>query len=89
MNALTGCGRCHQWAHANPHEFGVWFAEKYSYRYDYLSSPKPIKKWHEDDFLEVENYLIYKAIDLDVDWINMPVEYQVRFKRKLSEVKND
>ena len=29
INALTGCGHCHQWAHANPDSFGVWFAEKY------------------------------------------------------------
>ena len=88
-NALTGCGACHQWAHANPTAFGVWFADNYPQRYEYLNEVRITKTWKEDDFKEVERKLLQQAVDVEVDYMSMMPSwgYRERLKRKLEELK--
>lgn len=91
LNALCGCGRCHQWAHANPNQFGVWFKEKYYYRDGYINLPRASKVWREDDFREVESFLLQKAIDLEVDSLTIPERngYRKRFEKKIKELADE
>lgn len=89
FNALTGCGACHQWAHANPNEFGVWFSEKYSLMNSCINLPREHFTWHEDDFLKIEAGLLEKAMDYEVRWWDLPTAYQVRFKRKIAELRRN
>lgn len=88
-NAITGCGACHQWAHANPNEFGVWFQHQYPWRYGYLNdlAKQPLHTWKEDEYKEVEEELLRSAFDLEVDYLNIPERFQMRLKRKLEELK--
>jgi len=91
LDALCGCGQCHSWAHANPTAFGVWFADKYPYRYRCLNLPRKNFTWREDDFRQVEVYLLNKAIDLKVDILNIPDRgrgYRRRFETRIEELKN-
>lgn len=90
LNALTGCGHCHQWAHANPNEFGVWFADKYPHRDGWINAvqKQPNKTWKKADFGEVENFLLQKAIDLNVDYMTVNTAYRTRFIRKTQALRN-
>ena len=83
LNALTGCGHCHQWAHANPHEFGVWFEAKYPHRYKYLIQYIPIHTWRESHYREVEKALISKAKDLNIRPEVVPQAHRKRFMRAM------
>ena len=87
LNAVTGCGRCHQWAHANPAEFGLWFVNKYPHRWDHLCEigQEPNKTWKQADFEEVERFLIGKSVDLNVDIATIRYDYRGRYKRKVKE----
>lgn len=90
LNGLCGCGHCHQWAHANPVPFGVWFAENYKVRFDYINLQRKNYTWREEDFREVERYLLLKAIDLEVDVMNIPDRgrnYRKRFKKAIEALK--
>lgn len=89
LNVLCGCGHCHAWAHANPNEFGVWFAQKYPHRNDYINLPREHKPWKEDDFRKVESFLLQKAIDLEIDSLTIPERgrgYRKRFENKMKEL---
>ena len=87
LNAVTGCGHCHQWAHSHPVDFGLWYANKYPYRFDYLrdKNQEPNRTWRASDFEEVEEFLLGKAVDLNVDYLNISKRYRDRFKRKIEE----
>ncbi len=87
LNALTGCGQCHAWAHSNPDRFGVWFTKNHKLRSHVINLPFEHFTWHEDDFLKVEAKLLQKAIDYEVEWWNVPTAYQVRFKKKIEQFK--
>lgn len=89
LNAVTGCGHCHSWGHDNPNEFGVWFAMAFPARNHYLSIPKELKTWREDDFKEVEAFLLIKTIDLKVDPMNVPAAYRIRFIRKIKDLERN
>ena len=85
INALTGCGHCHQWAHANPVEFGLWFYDKYPYREEHLhniATLVPNKTWRQADFEEVEKALLEKVVDLEVDPLSINKTYRAKFIRK-------
>ena len=85
VNALTGCGHCHQWEHANPAEFGVWFKRKYLDDYKFLNRPRPTKTWREDDFRFVEAELLQFARELKVDPMAVPETYRKRFIKASEE----
>ena len=89
LNALTGCGHCHQWAHANPVDFGVWFVNKYPYRFDHLREigMDSNRIWRQSDFKEIERALLKKAIDLEVDYMTVNTTYRDKYKRKIKELK--
>ena len=91
LNALCGCGHCHQWVHANPTAFGVWFANKYPYRYDYLNAPRKLRTWREPDFRLIEKQLLLKAIDLEVDVLHVPTisGHRRRFEIRIEELKGE
>lgn len=86
LNALTGCGQCHAYIHGNPDVFGVWFERECHAQYLWLNSPHELKTWREDDYRAVEVVLLEKANDLGVDWLNFPVYFQKKAKRRMSEV---
>lgn len=87
-NALCGCGQCHQWGHANPNEFGQWFTEAYPARNALINriALRELRTWREQDYRHIEDYLIKKAREVEVDYMNMPVAYRMRLKRKLAEL---
>ncbi len=89
LNAVCGCGSCHAWAHDNPDEFGKWFAAKYPHREKWINkiNKEPNKTWRDEDYKKVELYLLEKAIDLNVDYINIPKRYRDRFKRMTEELR--
>ena len=89
LDIICGCGHCHQWGHANPNEFGVWFAKKYPVRNDYINSLTqiPPKVWYEDDFRDVELVLLRKCLDLDVKVEYFPESYRSRFLKRIEEFK--
>ena len=93
LDALCGCGHCHAWAHANPNEFGVWFAKKYSRRNEYLNIPRDNRTWRECDFWDVEAFLLQKCIDLNVDVLNVPDrggwKFRAKFLRRVDEFKHE
>lgn len=72
LNILCGCGHCHQWGHANPNEFGVWYADKYPIRNVLLNMPLKNFTWREADFKDIERRLLEIAIILNVDVLNIP-----------------
>lgn len=87
LNLITGCGHCHEWAHRNPHEFGLWFGEKYPHRIGYLNGlEKQNRTWKEKDFRFWEAFLLQKAVELNVDYLNIPERYRKRFKRRTEEI---
>ena len=89
-NALTLCGRCHAWAHANPDEYGLWFASQWpqSARIN-IEEAMNIHPWKQWDFEDAERYLLEKSIDFDmpIEWLEK--QYQVRYKAKIKELRND
>ena len=89
QNALCGCGQCHQWGHANPNEFGAWFANTYPSRNSFINevASRPPYPWKEHDYKTAERYLLVEAHAVGVDYMNMPVKYRMRLKRKLEELK--
>ena len=84
-NNETLCGTCHAWAHANPDVSWEWLYEKYPGRKIYLNdkAKEPLKTWREADYIEIEEYLLSKARDLNVDVYDFPKEFRVRFRRKM------
>lgn len=89
LNALTGCGHCHQYAHSHPTQFGVWFVSQYPYRNDYLVDMvlADNKTWRQADFEAVEQALLEKAIDLECDQMSVNTKYRARFARKIHAMK--
>jgi hypothetical protein len=89
LNTLTGCGHCHAWAHANPNEFGVWFAAKYPHRDGWINAvqKQPNKTWRQKDFEQIERFLLQKSIDLNVDYLHVNTKYRDRFKRRTEEMR--
>lgn len=91
LNALTGCGHCHRWAHDNPTKFGRWFNAKYPYVQTFLDLPEHDvhHTWKETDYLEIERRLLEKAVELDVDFMWVPTSsgYRGKFVRRLLETK--
>lgn len=87
LNLITGCAHCHAWAHKYPVQFGVWFAQKYPHRIEYLDIVSRVKSktWKEDDFRAWEHRLFLKAIDLNVDYLRISPNYRSRFNRVLKE----
>ena len=89
LNALTGCGHCHRWAHDNPVQFGRWLETTYPHIATYISMPvhNVHRTWKEDDYLEIERRLLEKAVELDVDFMWVPTSsgYREKFVRRLLE----
>lgn len=84
INLLTLCAACHRVKFHDGPEGAVWFEGKYPDRYKYILGKKPdIGTWRESDFLEVEEYLIQKCRDLEVDVAQMNEKYRSRLIRKL------
>ncbi|MHA2086568.1 MAG: hypothetical protein ACXABD_22740 [Candidatus Thorarchaeota archaeon] len=80
-NCITGCGHCHNFAHKNPVEFGVWFAGKYPHRMSWLDcmNRQPKKTWRQSDFEDIERKLLQKAIDLNVDYLHINEKYREHY----------
>ena len=55
-NALCGCGQCHQWAHANPDEFGPWFAAEHPRASAIINEliQRPPFPWKEEHFRQIQ-----------------------------------
>ena len=87
-NALCGCGQCHQWGHANPNEFGAWFADTYKYRNECINEliRRPPFPWKEEHFRAVERGLLIEAKECNLDYMNCSVDFRLRLKRKLEEL---
>ena len=85
FNTFTLCGTCHAFAHDNPNEGWSWISDGI---HDYLQEKmnQPTTTWREVDFLKVEYALLEKAIDLDVDPMNMPLVHRKRLINKLHEI---
>ena len=67
LNAISLCSSCHGEWHHGP-KMQVWFKQKYPARFDWIySKGRHEGTWKEQDFREVEAYLIQKCLDLDVD----------------------
>jgi hypothetical protein len=80
-NALTMCGACHRKWHDEPLEGATWLmTQEPSHQYNY---EKVEGTWHEDDFLMVEKYLIYHAIEFGVRPENINQRFRIRFERKV------
>lgn len=86
FNSLCLCGHCHSWAHDNPVEFGVWFAEKYPERDVLLRIPREAKTWREVDFNNMERTLLLWAVELEVKAYHFPQSYRKRFKIRIEKV---
>jgi hypothetical protein len=89
LNSICGCGHCHHWAHANPNEFGIWLANKFPARNDYINdrAKEPRKTWREEDFREIERMLLQKCIDLEVSLECFSKKPRKRFIKRLEEFK--
>lgn len=90
-NSTTGCGACHQWGHANPNQFGLWFATNYPGRNKLINdiAKLPPFSWKEDDYRTTEEDLLVEAKNISVDYMNIPERFRMRLKRKLEELKGD
>lgn len=91
LNAICGCGHCHAWAHDNPNEFGVWFAAKYPELDKYLNMPRQVHTWREEDYRLIEQQLLLKAIDLQVDYMTVPDRgrnYRNKFIKRIKEIES-
>ena len=88
LNALTLCGHCHQWAHANPAQWGVWLHEHRPalYVHIYEGEPRPSRPWKQWDYLQIEVGLLEKCRDLETDPLHMTTwhNYQSRLIKKLA-----
>jgi hypothetical protein len=87
-NAETLCGTCHQFVHANPDVGWRWLLDKWPDREKYLNdkAAEPLYTWREADFVAIEEYLLQKAIDFEVDYLDAPKAYRDRLKRKLLKI---
>ncbi len=84
-NALCGCGQCHQWAHANPDEWGTWFAHKYPEREAIINElrRRPPFVWKEEHFRAIEEVLLTEAKNIGLDYMNCSTDFRMRLKRIL------
>lgn len=84
-NDETLDGACHTWVHNNPDIGWDWLLDKNPVRKKYINDKmkEPIKTWREDDFREVEAYLIQKAKDFGVEWNDIRIMYQPRLRKLL------
>jgi hypothetical protein len=85
LNAMTLCGTCHQWAHANPAQFGVWLHEHRPgiYSYIYEGRLRPSRTWKQWDYEEIERGLLEKCQDLKANPANMPVRWRAKLVKRL------
>ena len=86
-DAITMCGSCHATTTDNPDEFGIWFKEKWPARHEHINTPYKPRTWKEQDYKDVEAYLLEKAIELEVDFMHVPTSsgYRARFCRRIKE----
>jgi hypothetical protein len=88
INLLTLCATCHRVKFHDGPEGAVWFEKTYPARYNHILSKSPnIGTWREDDFLEVEEYLLQKCVDLDVDPFRMSEANSKRLIKKLGALR--
>jgi len=89
LNNITGCGQCHQWGHANPNDFGVWFAKTYPKRQEIINliAQQHPHTWYEGEYKAVELSLLTEAKRIGVDYMNIPERFRMRLKRKLEELR--
>ena len=67
LNGISLCASCHRQWHQGA-LLQVWFEQNFKARYDYIySKSRHEGTWKEQDFREVEEYLIQKCADLNVD----------------------
>lgn len=83
-NSMVLCGSCHQWWHANPNEAGVWFANTFPARDEYINSLiYNATVWKQVDFERIEEYLLGKCKDLNVKAHHLSKAYQKRYEEKV------
>ena len=67
INGISLCGACHRMWH-NGAKIQVWYGQRYPDRLAHLyTKPRLLGTWKEDDFLDIEKYLLGKCVDLGVD----------------------
>ena len=84
LNITTACGQCHAHMHANPDSFGVWCKEVRPHVHDYLNEPRAVRPWKDADYFAIEQVLLEKALDLEVDYMHVRKDYRPRFRRKMA-----
>ena len=68
LNLITLCSHHHTTMFHESIEGGIWFDKTYPARHEHiLTKPREIGTWKEHDFMAVQDYLVAKAIDLNVD----------------------
>jgi len=84
LNLITLCSSCHTVKFHEGPEGAVWFAKEYHSRFEYiLGKDRHVGTWREDDFLGVEEYLLGKCRDLEVDPYKMSEAHAKRLIKKL------
>ena len=87
LNGITFCDKCHRKWEEGP-ELQVWFKETYPVRYDYITTKdRHIGTWKQWDFEAIEEYLIGKCRDFDVDPENIAnITHRNRLIKRLGEL---
>jgi hypothetical protein len=67
LNGISLCSSCHREWHQGA-KMQVWFEKKYPARFKHIySKPRIEGTWKEQDFLDMQEYLIQKCIDFNID----------------------
>ena len=91
LDAICGCSKCHAAWH-NDGRLGKWFTKKYPIRSKYLDGVpmfRHIGTWKDDDLEEIEDYLLHKAIDFNVDPMSINTSYRGKFTNAIKRIKGD
>jgi hypothetical protein len=83
-NGITLCSSCHRKWH-NGAKLQVWFERTFLARFDWIySKPKLLGTWKEQDFLDVQDYLVQKCIDLEVDTSRLSASHSKRLTKLMA-----
>lgn len=83
-NTITLCGTCHTFFHNNPHHLAGFIKTMFPARWEVINQyPFVVGTWKEEDFLSMENHLLHKAKDFDIDILKVPKTYRDKFIRKM------
>lgn len=93
LNSIALCSDCHGWWHRHPALATWWFGDKWPHRKEYIEEHVPdgfgnmkprseiVGTWGDQDFLDKEQELLEKAVELNVTWDMFLGNYQARFRK--------